>query len=437
MTGIDLEGLVDFAAAGDRDVPPYFAGRRNLLQDIESVATRCWTAWQDGQKKTPGATRVIHGAPGAGKSSILRHLERSWTGPGGGAPTMLRLEAPAMFSNRQVLARKLIEILRPGSGEKLFAEVRKGWQVHASVGGVGGQVGRESKADNPDDPIDAVLFHVPGTGWTGPVVIAVDEFQNTSGDRTSLQGEMLQRLHDQGYDAPIMVVLAGLGDTVATAGRLGLSRLGIDAATSLGPLTEDDSRDLFAGWGKHFGLPDGFWQAQMLELAKAGSHWPAHVRNSLSAFADEVVRIEGDMARIEFDRVQTRSHDLRQSYYYARMSEEMQQSDLLLGAVMLDLRDDMRRGEVMELISRCNDPSGSLRRQFPNGMDTEDYYRHLVHRGVLHQKADFSVICPIPSFRRWIIQHCGPTPMPNAKAEATDSARSDSLDQQPASSPLD
>ena len=411
MTGIDLEGLGDFAAAGDRDVPPYFAGRKDILSNIANAATRCWIAWQNG-KKTPGATRVIQGAPGAGKSSILRHIEREWVGPGGGAPAMLRLETPAMFSNNDVLARKLANLLRPGEGARLFSEIGNEWRLRAGVGVVSGHIGGVHKAGVPEDPLDAVLALIPGDDWTGPVVIAVDEFQNARGERTSVEGEMLQRLHDQGYDAPIMVVLAGLGDTVATAGRLGLSRLDAAAAVSLGPLTAEDSRDLVVGWGNHFGLPDGYWQAEMIELARAGSHWPAHVRNALSAFADEVVRVGGDMARVEIHRVQAQSQDLLEAYFSARMSAEMQQSDLLLGAVMHDVRDGMRLGDVIDLIDCRNNPSGGLRWQFPKGMDAKDFYRHLVHRGALHQCADSSVTCPIPSFRTWIIKHYTKTPTP-------------------------
>ena len=36
-------------------------------------------------------------------------------------------------------------------------------------------------------------------------------------------------------------------------------------------------------------------------------------------------------------------------------------------------------------------------------MTAEDFYNHLTHRGALQERDDDTVICPIPSFRRFLI----------------------------------
>ena len=418
MQDIDLEGLQDFADAGDRDVPPYFAGRNEILADIGNAATRCWNAWQNDRGKTPGATRVIHGAPGAGKSSLLMHLERTWAGPGGGAPAMLRLGDPADFMNGRALAERLANVLRPGMGASLRTEISRSWHLQGGVTGVGAQLGRESRTGIPDDPINAVLAHVPGETWTSPVVIAVDEFQATAGDDASPHAMVLRKLHAQDYAAPVMVLLAGLSDTIETAERLDVSRRAVRAGHSLGALSDDDVRDLVDRWGAHHGLPEsGPWEAAMLELAEAGSFWPAHVHNSLAAFAEEIVRVAGDMSSVDMARVATGARERRQEYYEARMSSEMKRSRLLLGAVMADFEDGLDEGEVVNLVNRHADPaSDDVRWHLSEGMSTGDYYRHMLRRGAI-QEEGMSVGTPIPSFRRWIIENC--TARPKAEPDGS------------------
>lgn len=419
MPDIDLEGLQDFADAGDRDVPPYFAGRNEILDDIGNAATRCWNAWKNGQGKTPGATRVIHGAPGAGKSSLLMHLERTWAGPGGGAPAMLRLGDPADFMNGRALAERLANLLRPGTGASLRTEISRSWHLQGSVTGVGGRLGRASRTGIPDDPINAVLAHFPGEAWTSPVMIAVDEFQTAAGDKASPHAMVLRKLHTQDYAAPIMVLLAGLSDTIETAERLGVSRRAVRAEHSLGALSDDDVRDLVVRWGLHYGLAESKpWEATMLELAEAGSYWPTHVHNSLAAFAEEIVRVAGDMGRVDMARAAIGAHERRQEYYEARMSAEMKRSKLLLGAVMADFADGLDEGEVVNLVNRHADPaSDDVRWHLPEGMGSGDYYRHILHRGVI-QEEGMRVRTPIPSFRRWIIENCTAATRAGAEAES-------------------
>jgi len=72
MTGFDREGLEDFIHSGEKSPPPVFVGRRDVLDDIFRTARLCWK--KDGHH-LPGNTRIIHGAPGAGKSAILNELE--------------------------------------------------------------------------------------------------------------------------------------------------------------------------------------------------------------------------------------------------------------------------------------------------------------------------------------------------------------------------
>ena len=406
----ELEGLQDFMIQSPAELPPVFVGREMAIRDIERTASNCWQSFRNRQAGPHKNTRVLFGAPGAGKSSTLMHLERSWPGPGGGAPVMLRLPTPADFVWGPMLAEKLADLLGPGLGKQVHGEVSRSWSMQAGIGGFGGQYSREVRQERTPDPIGMVLRHVPGRTWSGPLVIAIDEFQNMGGDRYSPQAGVLGNLHEQAYAAPITLVLAGLGDTVAAAARLGISRLHDQAVHSLGCFAPEESAELIAGWSRHFGLPDGPWQGVMLDLAAACDHWPVHVQNALSALAEEIVVREGDMSRLDLEAVRRRSGELQENYYRSRMSPEMRVSKLLLAAVMNDLRSGMDSGAVMDAINEHTGSGSGVGWQLPRGMDELDYFNHLVHRGALQEQADFSVNCPIPSFRRFMAAFGKPVP---------------------------
>ena len=40
----------------------------------------------------------------------------------------------------------------------------------------------------------------------------------------------------------------------------------------------------------------------------------------------------------------------------------------------------------------------------PSGMTATDLYDNLIHRGALQERDDDTVICPIPSFRQFLIE---------------------------------
>ncbi len=68
----DAERLQDFAAMTEGSPPAVFVGREDVLSDIEKAGR---LAWNDrGPHGAPKSTRIIQGAPGAGKISILAEL---------------------------------------------------------------------------------------------------------------------------------------------------------------------------------------------------------------------------------------------------------------------------------------------------------------------------------------------------------------------------
>ncbi|MCY4543441.1 MAG: hypothetical protein OXB95_13775, partial [Rhodobacteraceae bacterium] len=73
-----IKDLAQFIRDRDRSVPPYYAGRADMLADIEECCLDLWKRRKGKEPQASGMTRILYGAPGAGKSSTLMHLKRKW-----------------------------------------------------------------------------------------------------------------------------------------------------------------------------------------------------------------------------------------------------------------------------------------------------------------------------------------------------------------------
>ncbi len=405
---IDIEGLREFIEARDRSYPPYFAGRKDVIADIKTVCRTMWQRHTAGAPQDKGMTRIIHGAPGAGKTSLLGHLERQWGGSRTGTPPrLLRLVEDTVVSHAEAFHEALIRVVSPELAGKLYA------QPGSRVSGGGVQVlgtgGHISVQRAPPMIRPRSLMDLSGLveRWDSPVVVAIDEAQNIGRINAAATAAILQGLHNNLNNLPVMLVLAGLGDTVDRAMELGLSRPAQGTTWTLGCFDEAESDDLIAGWGRHFGLPDGDWRNTMRGIAEDCDHWPVHVQNALMALADEVVAADGRLEDVQSSVLRARSRKRQLAYYRQRMSPEIEGSAYLVGAMMRDLEPARGVIGVDRLIRQhCIDESGW---RLPDGMTVNEYFNHLIHRGALHKHLDTGTVeCPIPSFRAWLIEQGEP-----------------------------
>ncbi len=407
---IDIEGLREFIEARDRSDPPYFAGRKEVIADIETICRTMWQRHTAGAPQHKGMTRIIHGAPGAGKTSVLGHLACRRND---GEPRIVNMPGPDSLESGDELAALLAGALKAGLDKTVLQQYNRHMQLQLGIGGTHVQHGREVSDPRQPDPVRSVLAHHPVKKWQYPVVLAIDEFQNTAGDRFSPHARILQAVHNQKYQAPIMLVLAGLGDTVDRAMELGLSRPAQGTTWTLGCFDEAESDDLIAGWGRHFGLPDGDWRNTMRGIAEDCDHWPVHVQNALMALAEEVVAADGRLEDVQSSVVRARSRKRQLAYYRQRMSPQMEGSRFLLSAVMQDLQESHDRGDIIDSIEWHADSRPGSRWRLPDGMTVNEYFNHLIHRGALHKHLDTGTVeCPIPSFRAWLTNQGAPLPEP-------------------------
>ena len=141
MAVFDREGLRYFIIEGEKVSPPVFVGRTGVLEDITAISRRSWT--KEGHK-VPGNTRIVQGAPGAGKTSILEEVESRLKseGSGPGVPRILILNSADIDSPEDVL-RPLAEKVNPDEAGDFLARYRQTRNVGGNVGLPGVQPGRQ------------------------------------------------------------------------------------------------------------------------------------------------------------------------------------------------------------------------------------------------------------------------------------------------------
>ena len=69
----DIEGLRAFVREGDRNRARFFVGRERQIRDIGQIGADAFAGFRSG-RPLAGTTRLIQGAPGAGKTALLSHI---------------------------------------------------------------------------------------------------------------------------------------------------------------------------------------------------------------------------------------------------------------------------------------------------------------------------------------------------------------------------
>ncbi len=418
---VDL--LEEFIDDGDKDTPPYFAGRKKVLSDIEDVCAQSWGRHIGGKGQREATTQVIYGAPGAGKTSTLKYLKDCWKGKSyatpdaSGAvrpqpvPVVHLLKASSPLDDPKDFCRNLANVLAPGSGSVLLDAVsrteRMGAEVKAVIAGAKGEAETTRHSPAPAAALATVLKAVPPEQWIGPLVIAVDETQNLARRPDCFAGKLFQELHANQYDAPITLVLGGLSDSIRRIGELGLTRLKRRCVHSLDRFDAEEVAELKQGFCAKFELDIGSREAEFDAMLAACDGWPSHLANGLLAFCEVLLECDCDISRVDFAEVERISMAERHQYYNYRISEAMDGSGFVLADVMRQIDGSQRPGEVMEIIelrAMAGDHSRLRRDRLHDGMTAKQFYDDLTHHGALQERDDGAVECPIPSFRRFILE---------------------------------
>ncbi len=400
------EKLQAFVEQTEGVSPPVFVGRDDVISDAALAARQVWNGPGAETHGTSKSTRLVEGAPGVGKSSILAELKRrsiteAATGPD--APRTLVVNSSELKESFTHVLDLLFETARLEQhewidlGRRLFRTARRSIQsLNVAAVGVG-----LKKHDLGG--LVALKERHPPQKWARPVILAIDEAQNLLPDSNLPESTVLQGLHN-GCGLPVTLVLAGLGDTQARATEIGLTRIPPDQRHNVGGLDQEHVRALMSGFGNHFGIDTIGHEDRLEELARPCDGWPRHLHIALKALGKELLTSDGDLGRVDWDGVNSEAERSRYRYYRSQRSREMEGAAGLTAAVMRDLGPGDRRGDVVDSIERHKESHPSSRWRLPKGMDAEDFLGHLIHQGALQEDGEDSFLCPIPSFRTHLIE---------------------------------
>ncbi|MCY3878364.1 MAG: ATP-binding protein [Rhodobacteraceae bacterium] len=413
---VDFKGIRDFVGDSEGAYPPVFAGRRAELEALSYAAGDTWRRFRKmDSSHLSKRTRIVHGAPGAGKSTLLRELARHLHAAEAetGQPRLLYTTSADFSQNTCKILARLENLARldADSWRERLKSVASRVSWSANLGPLGASLDSGNPLPGRPRNIGELEDRLPAERWQAPVVLAIDEFQNIAGSpRLPELRETLQSLHEAGFGLPVLLVVAGLGNTPAIAGEAGLTR-GL-TKIGIGCLEAEEARGLVRGWCRHFGIEPKGHDARLDKLTGSTDGWPRHLHFALQALADGLLGpgVKGRLSEVDWSCVMDRNLQLRLDYYRDQQSPEMRDSAYLVGAVLRGLELDNSRGGVKNSIRRMAGSQLDTRWDLPAGMDVDEFAGHLIHRGALQEDDNGEVMCPIPSFRSFLVERGEPVP---------------------------
>ena len=368
----DMRRYVDSA---DRTSPIVFVGRQQELERLDATIVNV------AERGTEGATTVVRGVPGAGKTALARELAKRWTGRDvDGRPVrVVRLGVGALDATARDFAATLLRHL------PLRGALPESLQTAASRAFSGGARGacpsqervasttvaalsRQSSVELLHRSLGLVessglrdCLEAYGALWAkdATIVLAVDEFQAIPITEKSRQ--LVRELHENIGNHRIVLLAFGLHnamDVLCGEDGLNLSRLRTGADIPLGALAPGEGREAIAGTLRALGLQweddewraflgaRGFaleqWQAWRKRLVAAldgeAADFPHHLTNASAAACAVLLREREAFSprRDLIDEMLAELDGRKGAYYDARLGQ-LREHALALGALCIEM----------------------------------------------------------------------------------------------------
>ncbi len=293
---------------GDRDVAPYFAGREREMSHFDDALVEV------DYKKKQTVFRVFQGAPGCGKTSLLHHLRETRRED----QDLLFVEVDSALESRAEVLAHVVDaaLARPVRSGSLTESVRDALAKY-SVGTVQ-SLGEIACVKNAGAALrswqkDTALEDVT-------VVMTFDEAQNLN----RRQVKTLAEMHKIGIGLPSVLLLAGLSHTYdVLSAPNAISRLVANAAMNMGAMTDEECAESTLAMLDELGPTGGAVERRALaeRVARVSHSWPQHLNRAQQALCRELGRVNGDLGRVDFARVEHDSDEARAGYYNNRLRD--------------------------------------------------------------------------------------------------------------------
>ena len=405
----DPRVLRQFIEDEDRERPLFFAGRAKEIRGIRDKSDHV------GRGRMRGQTRIITGAPGAGKTALLSQLQALWEDDQ--EVRVVRLAAEVFSYPEEAIGEFLLQ-LDPGTARRAGATVTDtaGGRVGVSgkILGVLGAEGSVHKARAMQRSHTPRSFRsasnlLPERIRERTIVVLVDEAQDWAPNRTERpevpRSDLLNELHMGEHGLKLLLVAAGLGTTEDRFMELGLSRLSADAVQVLDCLSDTEQREAVDRFFEHFHVRgDAQTKARWAEALVDGAQgWPHHLTNGLRAAAEELIRAEGDADYASLDAACTRATEYRE-HYYSRRIGRLAGMPAVLSAVfgVLDSLSGVSKRVLNDAISNAYEGDARLTKE----MDEDDVLGEMQRSGLIQKDWKHLYRCPIPSLQHYVVDFC-------------------------------
>ncbi len=360
---------VPLTAASDRGPSPYFHGRESIQRDFKKILERAHAS------KT-GTTFLIQGAPGAGKTALLYQMEKE-----------------ALDRQWEVVYINVQDLYNPAHLAQTFGEsyvTRKQTATNLDAKVLSREYIKEVAGDS--SVIQVLKSLISDSG----VVLILDEAQRIAafaGKPEELKVmELLDVIHNGKLGQPAILLAAGLGQTKASFGKLGISRFGRNCVVELGTLSKESERLVIEDWIQKEGRGQGDPSAWVDAIARETHGWPQHIQCYADLASEYLKANDGAMTLDGLTSVLEAGHEDRKVYYKQRVDDFKPSEIQCLAKAIADVQPGIPMDDV-DIVSSMAQKFGDDR--------AEELFKRLEEKGIL-EKTTLGYIVPIPSMHIWL-----------------------------------
>ena len=394
-----------FIVEEDRDRARWFAGRADEIETI-NLAVRQSRTPIDGELPQQALFRVLQGAPGAGKTTLVRHM---------------RLRAP---NDRLYVNLDPVDLATPAALDARIDDAldqrdpewaRRARRTLEAVGHLAGRT-KAVQHLSESERVERRRYQQARLD----IVLCVDEAQTFA--ETPESHAMLRRLHTTGFGKPCVLLLTGLSDTADVIGSIrGVSRPARTAQINLSELPDKACHEVVRNMLAELDATRTSEQIAFAEreLTDMSFGWPQHLNGAQVALVEQLVGTGGDLGGVDYSKVRARSDTFRFDYYRKRLASSPLLEDVKFTARIVTAlraqnesisRDSIDRACLAEL--QCEDvPIAVLVEQEDRGSQiatAKALGDNLIAKGVLAETDDGHFDVAIPSMADWLDNRLGP-----------------------------
>lgn len=401
MQMVSLEEFIQQDDRQDRGRPQFFVGRSKELAAFSNTVKLV----RNGQ--TSGKTLVFQGAPGAGKTALLRECAAIAR-----QKKCIPVEVePGQLTSVDGLFREVqreVERNMQGAAVSVAEFLRNLSERGITVQGFGFGASVSPKTRDELDPVSK--FRELAAAWTDlTVVVLVDEAQNIP--VTDVSQALVTYFHAGTKESNILLACFGLSDTTAKLSELGISRLSFGRVHDMTPLEIPEAEQSIRQAFDAFGVAGAQEQRQhwTRELAQSSQGWPQHLVILTKPALQELKDHGLDVTHGSLQRVLAKGEAGKAAYYSARLAATGRWRNACR-AVARELKGHAWLPE--QEIERVVTPFVQSRQS-----SFDDFLAAAVHSGLLGPVSDKGFAVPIPSFAEYLREDVRAA-MPGAEYQA-------------------